>query len=277
MPHLKFFCKNLIVLFMLFATDKASSQDLCNCPQQSKAGKGTLYLTLGYNLDWFSKSDIHFKDRTTDDYDFTLYKLRASDRDGLANLLNEDITIPQYSFRLGYFFNDKHDLGIEINYDHVKYVVLKDQPVHIKGDIRGQYYDMDTTFYAGLVEFEHTNGANYAMIDLVKRKNLLHSKNKKHWLGAIIKGGAGFVYPRSDTRILGTRRNDRYHIAGYVVGGELGLRYDLFKYLYAETTFKGAYANYVNVLLVGDGRAHHHFFSMEWVFTIGFQLPVKIF
>ncbi len=249
----------------------------CNCPQQSKAGKGTLYFTGGYNLDWFSKSDIHFRDKKTDDYDFTLYDLKAVDRDGLANLFNQDITIPQYSFRIGYFFNDKHDLGIEINYDHVKYVVVDGQTVHLKGEIRGAYYNQDTTFNRDFVDFEHTNGANYAMLMFIKRINLLKSGNKKHWVGAVCKGGAGFVYPRSDTRIFGVRRNDRYHVAGYVAGLEAGLRYDFFKYFFAETTAKGAFANYLNVLLHGKGRAHHHFFSLEWIFTIGLQVPVKIF
>ena len=268
----------LFILSTVFFTHTLFAQDsLCHCPQMIKAGKGTFYVTAGYNLDWFSKSDIHFKDRTTDDYDFTLYKLRAVDRDGLAHLLNEDITIPQYAFRIGYFFNDKHDLGFEINYDHVKYVVLEDQPVHLKGDIRGTYYDMDTTFYRGFVKLEHTNGANYAMIDLVKRMNFLKTKNNKHWLSGIFKIGGGFVYPRSDTRMFGKRRNDRYHIAGYVAGAEAGLRYDLFKYFFAETTFKGAYANYTNILLTGKGRAHQHFYSLEWIFTIGIQFPLGLF
>jgi hypothetical protein len=271
------FLSRLVFLTVLgsFTCLQLQAQDtLCNCPQRSKKGKGTLYITAGYNLDWFSKSDIHFKDQSTDDYDFTLYKLRAEDRPGMEDLLEEDITIPQYSFRIGYFFNDKHDLGIEINYDHVKYVVMEDQPVHLTGEIRGTYYDVDTTFNQGLVELEHTNGANYAMLNLVKRMNLLKTKNRKHWVGAVFKGGGGFVYPRSDTRILGTRRNDRYHVAGYVFGVEAGFRYDFFKYFFAETTFKGAYANYLNVLLAGDGRAHHHFFSIEWIYTIGIQFAL---
>lgn len=268
----------LIFLFAFVASAlKAQEQkSICNCPQQTETGKGTFYITAGYNLDWFTKSDIHFKDKSPGGYDFTLYDLKAVDRDGLANLLQEDITIPQYSFRLGYFFNNKYDLGIEINYDHVKYVVVADQPVHLKGQIGNQYYDMDTTLTRGFVEFEHTNGANYAMIELVKRQHILKSKNKKHWVGGVFKAGGGFVYPRSDTRILGVRRNDKYHVAGYVAGAEAGLRYDLFKYVFAETTFKGAYANYLNVLLAGDGRANHAFFSLEWIFTVGIQFPAKL-
>lgn len=270
-------CRIWILPVLFFSGYTTQAQDsLCHCPQQIKTGKGTFYITAGYNLDWFSKSDIHFRDKKTDDYDFTLYDLKAVDRDGLANLLNEDITIPQYSFRIGYFFNDKHDLGIEINYDHVKYVVVDNQQTHLKGYIRGEYYDMDTTFYKYFVDLEHTNGANYAMLALVKRMNLLHSKNNKHWLGAVFKAGAGFVYPRSDTRMFGVRRNDRYHVAGYVAGLEAGLRYDFFKYLFAETTFKGAYANYLNILLTGKGRARQHFYSLEWIFTIGIQFPLKL-
>lgn len=255
--------------------NKALSQ-ICDCPQQSTAGKGTFYFSGGYNLDWFSRSTIHFKSgpNAENNYDFKLHKLRAIDRDGLDELFTTDITIPQYSFRLGYFFNDKRDLGIELNYDHVKYVVVQNQRAHLTGIINEKQYDMDTVVTKDFVMFEHTNGANYAMVNFMKRDNMYKSPNKKHWLGYVFKAGFGFVYPRSDTKIMGSRRNDIYHVAGYVGGIESGVRYDAFKYFFFETTLKGAYAKYVNVRLEGDGKGTHGFFSLEYIALVGFQFPL---
>ncbi|HUM45742.1 MAG TPA: hypothetical protein PLD84_02365 [Chitinophagales bacterium] len=255
----------------------AQPETSCNCAGMAPAGKGTLYVTAGYNLDWFSTSNIHFEDHTTDDYDFTLYKVKAEDRPGLKDLFHEDITIPQYSFRIGYWFNNKKDLAVEINYDHVKYVMIEGQRVHMTGSFRGEFYDQDTTLIHNFIRYEHTNGANYAMLDVVKRFNILHSNNQLHWLSAVAKAGGGFVLPRTDSWISGHHRDDTYHVAGFVVGGEVGLRYDFLKYAFLETTMKGCYANYFDVLLYGDGKASQHWWSAEYIFTLGLQIPVRLF
>jgi hypothetical protein len=245
----------------------------CTCPVP-KPGKGTFYFLFGYNLDWFSKSDIHFKDTETSNYDFTLYDVEAVDRPGLKNMLHSNITIPQYSFRLGYYFKNRCDLGIEINYDHVKYVAVDNQPVHLKGTIEGVFYDKDTIMQPAFVRYENTNGANYCIVNLVKRITLLCTKNRKHYLSTVLKAGGGFVFPRTSSTILGRHRNDTYHVAGYVLGADAGLRYDFFRNFCFETSLKGAFANYTDVLLAGKGRANQHFFSLEYIFTLGIQFPL---
>lgn len=249
----------------------------CHCPMMNNDGKGKFYISYGYNLDWFTRSDIHFKDKTTDNYDFTLYDVKAEDRPGLNKMFNSDITIPQYSYRIGYFFGDRGQWAVELNYDHVKYVMLNNQRVHLKGELRGEYFDTDTLLVEQFIRYEHTNGANYMMFNFVWRKDFFHSKNELHWLSGIAKPGVGFVYPRSDTFIMGNRRNDEYHVAGYVTGIDIGLRYDFLKHFYFETSGKGAFANYTNVYLFGDGRARQHWFSFEYVFTIGYQFNGRVF
>ena len=185
------------IIIMLALEAPVKAQDKCNCPQQSKQGKGTLYFTGGYNFDWFAKSDLHFEDRSSEaiekgnDYSFTIYNVKVVDKkDEIKDIFHEDITIPQYSFRIGYWFNGKHDLGVELNYDHAKYKMLRNQRVHLKGEIRGQEYDKDVSLdsanfgYYPFLWFEHSNGANFCLVDIVKRANIIHNKNKKLWLGA---------------------------------------------------------------------------------------------
>ncbi|MBK9731055.1 MAG: hypothetical protein IPO83_07185 [Chitinophagaceae bacterium] len=267
-------CMPLLFFIFLFPLlTNAQPETSCHCAGMAPSGKGTLYITAGYNLDWFTNSDIHFQDHTTDNYDFILYNVKAEDRPGLEDLLHEDITIPQYSFRAGYWFNDKKDLALEINYDHVKYVMIQNQRVHMTGNLRGEYYDQDTTLVSSFIRYEHTNGANYAMIDLVKRFNIWHAANEKQWLSAITKAGVGFVLPRTESYIAGNHRNDTYHVAGM----EAGLRYDFLKHFFLETTMKGCFANYGNVVLYGDGKASQHWWSAEYIFTLGLQMPVGLF
>jgi hypothetical protein len=44
------------------------------------------YSAGGYNLDWYSRSDIHFKNTEGPHYDFTLHNLNAKDRPGLKRI-----------------------------------------------------------------------------------------------------------------------------------------------------------------------------------------------
>lgn len=279
--------KYLLILFIAIGVyDNVSAQDsikLCDCPAQSKLGKGTFYFMWGYNRDWFSKSDIHFKNTSGDynattgnydSYDFTLYDVKAKDRPGLKDILRTDLTIPQYNYRLGYYFNDKYDLGVEINFDHTKYVMIGSQNLHLKGTIRGKHYDQDTIVGNDFLQFEHSDGANFLLFNIVKRQRLLVSKNKMHWLSGIIKFGPGMVIPRTDVTLFGQRLNNRFHIAGYMAGLETGLRYDFFKHFFMEYTAKGSWSNYVNVLVIGAGKANHHFFTFENILLLGVQFPL---
>jgi hypothetical protein len=244
----------------------------CHCEPLFKKGKGNFYLTWGYNLDWYSKSDLHLKGNDFGGYDFTLYNAKAHDKPGLDHIFGTSISIPQYVYRAGYYFGDKHNLGIEIGFDHTKYIMTNNQRLHLKGRIGEMYYDQDTLVGRDFLMFEHTNGANFLMASLVKRFCLLSSASQNHRLQAIVKTGAGIVIPKTDVTLFGQRLDNRFHIAGYVAGVDAGFRYDIFKYFFVETTLKGVFANYTNVLTVGDGRANHHFFAGEYIFSAGLQI-----
>lgn len=268
------FKKLFAISIFTMADFSSNAQEVCNCPQQSKLGKGTLYLTWGYNLDWFSKSDLHFKGNDFGGYDFTLYDVKARDRASLDKIGSAPISVPQYVYRLGYYFNNKHNTGIEVNFDHLKYIMVKDQKLHLKGTIAGEAYDKDTIVGKNFLLFEHTNGANFLLINFLKRHTLYASVNKKHWISFVGKAGAGIVVPKTDVTLFGTRLDNKFHVAGYVMGLDAGLRYDAFKYFFIEASVKGSFANYTNVLTVGDGKAHHHFFAGETIFSAGLQVAL---
>jgi hypothetical protein len=273
--------KFYILLFFITLTCVSSSIAQENPP--AKKLKGNFYFSWGYNKDWFSKSDIHFENKSTEfdsenhvkSYDFTLYDVEARDRTGFRDILRTDITIPQYVYRLGYYFNDKRDLGIEINFDHVKYVMRDWQTVHLKGTIHGRYYDLDTMISPdNFLAFEHTDGANFLLLNLVKRQKFLSSKNNRHHISGVVKAGAGIGIPKTRVQLFGETLDNRFHIAGYVAGIESGLRYDS-RWFFAEYTGKGSFANFTNVLVCGAGKANHYFWTFEHIFTVGLQFPIR--
>ncbi len=277
--------KKYYLLFLLFAFNSfIKAQEICDCPNQSEVGKGSFYFSWGYNKDWFSKSDIHFKNTTgeynpvtgnNDYYDFTVYDAKAKDRPGFKDILRTDLTIPQYVYRLGYYFNNKQDIGVEINFDHAKYVMVQWQTLRVKGNILGKEIDQDTLISpVDFLALEHTNGANFLMLNFLKRQQLLVSNNKKHWLSGVVKVGAGIVIPKTDVRLFGQRLDNKFHIGGWVAGVEAGFRYDALKYFFLEYTAKGSFANYTNVLVIGSGKANHHFWTFQNILVLGVQFPI---
>lgn len=243
-----------------------------SAPPEKRSEGGHFYFTFGWHRVYYTNSTIHFKDLTTADYDFRLIKAKAIDDNDLQ--IGNGIDAPQYSARLGWFFRKKPNSGIEINFDHAKYVLKQGQQVKVEGRINGNILNKDSLLHRNFIEYEHTDGANYWMLNYVRRKDIWQSKNQKHSAEYVLKPGIGLVIPRSDTRILGQPRNDKYHVSGYVAGVETGMRAVLFKKLVAEFTCKAAYANYTDVLLYGDGRARQHWFSFQYILLLGWQIDI---
>jgi hypothetical protein len=52
---------------------------------------------------------------------------------------------------------------------------------------------------------------------------------------------------------------------------EGGLRYNFAKHFFAEGSLKGAYANYMRIL-IADGHGDQHWFSGQMIFMVGYQL-----
>jgi len=239
-----------------------------------------IYLSWGYTRAWYSKSSIHFADHSgkfnehrgkPDNYDFTIYDATAKDRpdfDAIKDVIN--VTIPQFVGRVGYMFNSKW--GIEMNYDHTKYVVTDGQRLHVKGEIDGVPIDKDITMGGNFLHFEHTDGANFWMMNAV-RKFELYKPTKNFIASVVLKPGAGVVYPRTDVTIFGERLNNRWHAAGWIVGVESGLRIEFLQHGLFEFVGKGTFADYTNCLVLGkgNGKANHHFFAGQLTATIGYM------
>ena len=241
--------------------------------------KGTVYVSWGYNREVYSESDIRFKNTTTDNYDFVMVNARAKDHPGFnhgfIDFMSKDLTIPQYNCHIGYLFNDKRNLGIELSWDHLKYVVNDYATVHLKGNIRGNVIDKDTYVDRDFIHLQHTNGNNYLMVNLVKIYPIWQNKNFNFSL--VEKVGAGPLVSYSISTILGNHNPGAFKIQGFVIGLNTAARLNFYKYLFIQPTLQYGFADYMATPLGADnmGRATHVFSSYCVMLEGGFNIPLQ--
>ena len=235
--------------------------------KETKTTKGIIYFAFGSQRIFYTPSDIRIRRSNEPSFDLTLYKVKAKDEGGL-----KWETAPQFSYTVGYYFINKN-FGIEYQYDHIKYFVTQNRVVHLKGTINDVFYDQDTTLVKDFFQLEHSDGANYAMVNFVKWFPLRAFKNENFSLDILAKAGAGVVNPKTNSTIMGIRRDDRYHISGYVTGFEGGLRFRFFKHIFATGSFKGTYANY-NHFLIAGGWGSQKWFAGQFNYLLGAQFPL---
>lgn len=231
-----------------------------------------LYVQWGYNRNWFTKSDIHFKG---ENYDFTIYDIVAKDKPDFDYFKKNplDITIPQNSYRIGVYLDKKRTHAIEINYDHAKYVQQDNQTVRMRGYINDKYVDVDTNLGQYIVHVEHTNGANFYHLNYVRQYEVKHNNKKDRPLATVLwKAGGGVVIPKSYVILFHEKLDNEFTVAGYVFSAEVGTRFYPLKNFFLEANIKGGYANYVNALAVGDGRINHDFWYFSVLGLVGYDI-----
>ena len=253
----------LLLLFLPCGTVWAQSNTL----KKNGHKGGTIYFALGTHRSFYSKSDISFKSSIYPLFDFTLQNVRAKDDQGLKF---NNSGAPQYSYQLGYYSN-RNNWGIEFNFDHIKYFMRQFQRVQLQGTINEHLYNTDTIITPDFVQFEHSDGANYALLKWVKWKRLVQGKDQKKVLNLVFKAGAGPVIPKTNSTIMGKHRDDTYKVSGWVIALEGGLRYNFSKLFFAEVNAKGAYADYRR-FLIADGTGSQQWFGLHPGLLVGLQL-----
>lgn len=225
---------------------------------------GVFYFGIGTHKIFYTKSDLHLVGNGTTPFDLTLKKVKAKD----DFFLKKTGGAPQYDYKMGYYFKNKN-FGIEFNFDHVKYFVRHDQTVKTVGTVNGEKVDSDLPVTTYVENFEHSDGANYALFNFVKWKNL-SATEKVSGFNWELKAGLGPVIPKTNSTILGNHWDDRYKIAGYVIALETGLRYN-YKFIFIEPSFKAAYANYTH-FLIADGHGNQRWLSAQFILSVGAQI-----
>ena len=262
-------CLSVIAMANTFAQEQTPSIP-------SKKHTGSVYFFWGYNRDWYSKSNIHFKNDASDDYDFTLHNAHASDKPDMQHFYQPDqLTIPQYNLHVGWFFNKRPNLGIELSWDHLKYVVNDYQWMHVTGHAREQNFDGSSVLVTpDFVHLQHTNGNNYLMASFMKRFWLLDKKRLKIY--AVNKIGAGVLWSYTISTVLKSYDKGYFHYHGIVAGSGVDIRIDIGKIFFLQGSLQGAFADYTNTKVGADrkGTVKHHFYSLQAIYGAGINVPL---
>lgn len=243
--------------------------------------KGNFSIYWGWNRAAYTTSDIQF---TGENYNFTLTDVIAKDRQSAfdPNLYFNPttITIPQYNFRIGYFFHDHYQ--ISIGADHMKYVVQAFQDVKIDGYISNSGTNYDGTYSDDIInlkkdflQLEHTDGLNYENIEVRRfdvvlgRKNIALAFNEGLGIGAMV--------PRTNTTLLNNERYDEFHLAGFGVSAVLAANLTIFKYFFVQMEWKGGYINMPDIRTTMNpaDRAKQQFLFSQYNVVFGANFRFK--
>ena len=234
---------------------------------------GSIYFSWGYNQETYTHSTLHVKESGLGN-DYELINVRAQDHQGWNDgITNKALTIPQYNYRLGYYFNEKQDLAIELNFDHTKYIISGMQTVRLKGTFNHRAVDSNIVFSDQNGDYYFlNNGANFFLFNIVKRLGLYHTTSNNIRVDLTGKAGIGPVIPHVENSLFGYKNTPHFQLGGWNTGVELALRLTIMKYGFLEFSQKLDYARYSG-LKIFDGTAHQAFGTYETIMSIGIVLP----
>ncbi len=272
--------KIILASTLLVVTLSGFSQETIKIQDKYTAhNKGKFFVSWGGNRETYSKSDIHFKGTA---YDFTLYDVTAHDKPKgwhIDYINPVRMTIPQTNFRMGYFVNDHYSIAIGV--DHMKYVMNQDITVNYSGTYpnRYTYGEAIATNQVLLTEqfltFEHTDGLNYVNTEVSRHDDISKLFNiqdtDKVQVNLTEGVGVGFLYPKTNAKLLGNERHDDFHIAGYGASLKAGLNVTFFKHFYLQTELKGGYINMPDIKTTSSATdsASQEFFFFQKIIAFG--------
>jgi len=268
-----------LITILLSCYGFSQSENLVQPEKFTAHNKGKIYVFWGGNRDNFSKSDIRFNG---ENYDFTLRDVKGHDRPKgwhIDYINPTRITIPQTNFRIGYFITDKYNISLGL--DHMKYVMYNDKTVKYNGNYpdRGSFGEAISDGNILLTEdfllFEHTDGLNYINVEFSRMddfSNYLGIHNTDKIQINLTEGiGAGFLYPKTNTTLMGKQRHDDFHVSGYGISAKIGFNITFFKYFFVQAELKAGYINMGNVRTTNSktDKASHDFYFSENVIALG--------
>ena len=89
--------------------------------------------------------------------------------------------------------------------------------------------------------------------------------------GGMRAGVTTFLYPKTNTTLLGKERHDDFNVAGFGLAAKVGLNFTFFKYFFIQTELKGGYIEMNNIRTTNDSAdsAEQNFWFLQRILTIG--------
>lgn len=263
-----------------FAQEEIAIQD-----KYTAHNKGKFFISWGGNRESYSKSDVTFRGK---DYEFTVHDMSAHDKPKgwhIDYVNPSRMTIPQTNLRVGYFVNDHYSIALGV--DHMKYVMTQNQTANITGYVNlptdqigsahnGLYNNAPVNFNdETFLTYEHTDGLNYVNTEVSRHDDVskwFRLPNIDKVQINLTEGlGAGLLYPKTNTKLLGKERHDDFHVSGYGVSAKAGINVTFFKHFYIQGELKGGYINMQDIKTTAsnDDSAFQEFFFFQRIIAFG--------
>lgn len=254
--------RKLLVLFLLAVIANPADAQIRKHSRKRSTNAGSLFFYWGYNRTAYTPSSIHF---LGSDYDFTLKGVKATDRQPKfgANLyLNPmNITIPQYNFRVGYYFTEKWAFSVGV--DHFNYVMSHANEVTVDGHIAmsadslwaGNYTRESKLVDPAELHYEHSGGLNYIRIELMRSFDLLELGDKRQFA---ITGNVGLnlgpMLTTTNFLFANEQTTRSTALSGYGIGANASARLEFFKHVFIQAEGGVAFAHLPGVKTRANDR-----------------------
>jgi len=268
-----------VLTFSVFSQYAFSQEEVKVDEKYTAHNKGKFFISWGGNRETYSKSDVNFRG---ENYNFTVEDMKAHDKPKgyhIDYINPAKMTIPQTNFRLGYYITDHYSASI--GWDHMKYVMTQDQVANVSGNIAtnegfdGNYNHTPTVMSENFLTYEHTDGLNYVNAEFARHDDiskLFKIGNTDKIQFNISEGlGAGVLYPKTNTKLMGRDRHDDFHVSGYGLSGKAALNITFLKYFYVQGELKGGYINMQDIRTTKSSAdsASQDFFFFQRILTVG--------
>ena len=124
--------------------------------------------------------------------------------------------------------------------------------------------------------FEHTDGLNYVNIGAEKYNKIYQGNNFNiTWSYG---GGLGVLYPKSNVKLFGNERSDRFHVAGFGLDARASLNFVFWKHIMARVEAKYGYINMPDVKTTLNDRpdkAQQDFVFGQVNFGVGYIFQTR--
>lgn len=267
-----FFIRCLLLSIAVFGLRPGTANSQVEATKK-KHRNGSFYFSWGYNEEWYSNSTVHIEQGALGN-SYDMVQVKATDHKGWNDgILNKALTIPQYNYRLGYYFNERQDLGVEFNFDHTKYLIADGQTIQITGTMHNAAVNQTIVFsQANGFYYYLNNGANFFLFNFIRRTGLYSTRDNNLHIDLVSKAGIGPVIPHVQNSLFYQANLPHFQLGGWNMGQENVIRFTVMKYGFIEFSEKIDYARYSH-LSVYDGLAKQNFGTMELIASAGFILP----
>ncbi len=235
-----------------------------------------IYGAFGYNAEWYARNDINISQPSLGNK-YKMAGVTANDYVGWnKNLFRTQLTIPQYNYRLGFWFKKHKTWGVEANFDHTKYQLTPGESVRLQGTVNNRSLDTYIVVRDGYFHWKLNNGANFLCFNIMKRIYVIGSKNGNFKMFNIYKAGAGPTIPHVENTLFGMDNHPGFQLGGWNFGLEASYRMEFFNYIYLDLAQKLDYARYFG-LKVYKGTATQQLCTYEVMATLGVMIPYEPF